>query len=153
MPLGADAQAERGIGLARRLGVIVYDSLLLFAVLSLAAALALLAKGGEPPWESSLRPLYQAYLLLVAYLYFGWFWTRGGQTLGMKAWRCRIVGAAGGPVGWRESAARFLLALVSWAALGLGFAWSAPDRRRLAWHDIGSRTFLRLEPKASRRSA
>ena len=95
---------------------------------------------------------YQAYLLALSFLYFGWFWTHGGQTLGMRAWRLRlqVCAHAAGPVPWRRALARFLAAGLSWAALGLGFAWALWDRERLTWHDRLSGTMLVLERRAPR---
>ena len=34
---------------------------------------------------------YQAYLLAVAFAYYGISWRLGGQTIGMKAWRLRAT--------------------------------------------------------------
>jgi len=74
---------------------------------------------------------------------------RGGQTVGMKPWRLRIVGADGGPIGFRRALLRFAVALVSLAALGLGFLWCLIDRERRAWHDIAAGTLLVRLEKAS----
>ena len=74
-------------------------------------------------------------------------WTRGGQTLGMRAWRCRLVAADGEPVGWGQTVARFAAALVSWAALGLGFWWALADPERRTWHDRWSGTRIVLVPR------
>jgi uncharacterized RDD family membrane protein YckC len=52
-----------------------------------------------------------AWVGLVVGLYFVWFWTHGGQTLPMKTWRLRVVGARDGakvPV-WR-AVLRYVLA-------------------------------------------
>jgi len=138
-PLRA-AQKYANPGLPRRLAAILYDTLLLFGVL-VVAAVPLLAV------PASLRPLplvrlaIQAYLLAVCFFYFGWFWTHGGQTLGMKSWRLRLRGE-GGRVTWGRCAVRFAAAGVSWACLGLGFAWALVDREGLAWHDRASGTRL-----------
>ena len=131
-------------GLIRRLSAIVYDTLLLFAVLFLATIPVLLFTAGRPIPPN--EPVYTGYLLLVSFIYFAWFWTHGGQTLGMRAWRIRLRGPQAGPVSWFQAAARFCYAIVSWLALGAGFLWVLWDRDRRAWHDNLSRTFLVLEP-------
>jgi uncharacterized RDD family membrane protein YckC len=64
------------------------------------------------------------------------------MTLGMRAWRVRIVHETGGRPGWGASLARFALSWLSAACLGLGFAWSLFDHSKRCWHDIGSRTRL-----------
>ncbi len=75
-------------------------------------------------------------------LFFAGFWTHGGQTLGMRAWRIRLVGRGGGRVSWGQATLRFFAAIVSWLALGLGFLWALVDRERHAWHDRCSGTRL-----------
>lgn len=126
-------------GLGRRLAAIVYDGLVLVAVLFFATVPVVLLNGGAV--EHS--PLFNVYLLLVAFGFFGGFWTHGGQTIGMRTWRIRLERSTGERVRWRDAAVRFLAAIVSWAALGAGFWWSMIDREGLAWHDRLSRTVLR----------
>ena len=136
--------AQRGpsgrVGLLRRLAAVAYDAFLLFALLFVATALLLPFSGGQA--ISSSNGLYPLYLLAVSYLYFTWCWTHGGQTIGMRAWHIRVRAARGAPVAWKEATVRYLAALLSWAACGAGFLWSAVDRERRTWHDRLSRTTL-----------
>lgn len=128
-------------GLLRRIAAMFYDGILLFAVLFLATALLLPMTHGQAIHTGNVP--YDLYLLLCSWLYFAWQWTHGGQTLGMRAWRIRLAGgAAGGTVSWRAASLRFGLALLSLAALGLGFLWAWFDPRGLAFHDRYSRTRL-----------
>lgn len=130
-------------GLLRRLAAIGYDLMLLAGVLVLAAALATLASGGQPI-TGPARLLFQGYLLLVCYLYFTWQWTKGGQTLGMRAWRLKLLRDDGRLPGWGDALIRLLLAVPSLLPLGLGLLWSLLDPDRLAWHDRLSHTRLVL---------
>ena len=132
-------------GLARRFAAMFYDSLLMAAALYAAAIPAVWLHGGAaPPGDPWLR----AWLGFVAWLYLAVSWTRGGQTLGMRAWRCRLVAAdGGGPVGWGRTVARFAAAIVSWAALGLGFWWALADPERRTWHDRWSGTRVIVLPR------
>lgn len=132
----------------RRLAAILYDSLLLLA-LWFAAALpyALLLHGA--PASNLMRWLFRFYLLAVSLAFFGGFWVRGGQTLGMRAWRLRVVRQDGAPIRWRQAGQRWAYALISWLVLGLGFAWAAFDRERLTWHDRWSHTRLVVAPRAA----
>lgn len=118
----------------------VYDSLILFALIFIATFLLMQILGGEI--AASDRWILQVSALLVAYLYFGWFWTHGGQTVGMRAWRFRVVDNRYDALGWRLATLRFLFAMVSWLALGLGFLWAAWDPERRAWHDRWSQSRL-----------
>jgi len=80
--------------------------------------------------------LFLLYLIVVAYAYFGWCWTRSGQTLGMKAWKIRLVTTeADQTIGWKCAAIRFAAAILSLSALGLGFFWSVIDCDSRTWHD------------------
>lgn len=126
----------------------VYDALLLFGVLALASFPYVLIAAGRPGPMARLG--FQLYLLALCLLFFSWSWVRGGQTLGMRAWRLRLVRADGGPVTWTLAVCRFAAALLSLACLGIGFLWILVDRDRLAWHDRLSATRLILEPPAPR---
>jgi uncharacterized RDD family membrane protein YckC len=134
------ALATAAPGLLRRLAVICYDSLLLFAVLFAATVLVLPLNGGEA--FASHDTIYSAYLLAVGFFYFGWFWTHGGQTVGMRAWGVRLVGRNATRVMWRECLVRYLAALLSLAPFGLGFFWAVIDGEKRAWHDRISGTRL-----------
>ncbi len=133
----------RSCGLFRRLAIIVYDSLLLLALLFLATALILPFNNGEA--YASGQYLFPIYLLMVSFVFYGWFWTHGGQTLGMKAWKIKIQTINNQPVTWKHAFKRFLMAIFSWLFCGLGFVWQLIDKRRYTWHDRFSKTGLFLE--------
>lgn len=131
-------------GLLRRLGALAYDAVLLLGILFFATAALLPLHGGE-----AIQPdnwAYSAYLLAVTFLFFGWFWTHGGQTLGMRAWKIRLCSEDGGAVDWKRAGLRFVAALFSLALLGAGFfsAWLDKDKR--CWHDrIAGTRMVKLE--------
>lgn len=116
--------------------------------------------------------LFQAWLVLVTGLFFAWFWARAGQTLGMRAWRLRIVDTDGRGLSGRTLWMR--LALVMGMVMALVFAtaflasdmwpnswgvlllapvmisccWSLVDPERRMLHDILAGTrFIRLPAK------
>ena len=107
----------------KRLLAIFYDSFLLIAVLFLAMALLLLISGGYRLQAGN--PLMTAYLLVISYVFFGWFWTHGGQTLGMRAWKLRIQQRNGDPVSWQQAALRFITALPAWVVFFIGISLAA----------------------------
>ncbi|MCS3902171.1 putative RDD family membrane protein YckC [Methylohalomonas lacus] len=129
--------------LARQLAAMVYDGLLLVGVLFVASLPVTLLSGGAIPAGA---PAFQLYLLGIIFLYLAWQWTRGGQTLGMKAWRLRLVSNDANGLNWARALLRFLAALLSLAACGLGYAWLLVDRERLTWHDRLSATRLERTP-------
>jgi uncharacterized RDD family membrane protein YckC len=120
-------------GLGKRLLSIIYEALLLFAVLCLAAGLYTIVF--RLLHVVPARPVFQAYLFTVAGCYFMWQWVRGGQTLPMKTWRMRIVDERGRPLTAPRAAARYVLAAAGIALLGAGYWWAFLDRDRQFLHD------------------
>lgn len=131
-------------GLLRRLAAIFYDLLLLVALIMLMTFVFVAVTSGE---AITRIWLLRAWILLVSFGFFGWFWTHGGQTLGMRAWRLKLVRDDGGTITWPDATRRFAAAVVSWLPAGLGFLWSLFDGERRAWHDQWSQTRLVLMPK------
>lgn len=126
--------------LLRRIAAILYDSLLLLAAEFLLTALVLPFTDGK-----AIAPgngLYRTYLLMGAFLFFAGFWTHGGQTLGMRAWRIKIQQANGQGITWSQALRRFCFALISWLPFGAGFWWVLIDKEGKAWHDRLSATEL-----------
>ncbi|OAI30304.1 RDD family protein [Methylomonas koyamae] len=127
-------------GFLRRMGAVIYDALLLLAVLFLATALALPLNQGQA--FASNQAIYPIYLLAVSFAFYGWFWTHGGQTLGLRAWKIKLVSTDRQAVDWPHAALRFISALLSWVCLGFGFVWCLFDKDRQSWHDRLSKTRL-----------
>jgi len=132
--------------LLRRLMAIVYDSLALIAILMVAALPPVLIVGGAMP-SALLRIAFQLYLLGVLFLFFGWFWVHGGQTIGMRAWRLKVVGNDGNVLTWGGAGLRFLWACFSFLVFGLGYLWAIVDPNGCTWHDHLSRSRVLLLPK------
>jgi uncharacterized RDD family membrane protein YckC len=87
---------------------------------------------------------FRAWLVAVVIGFYAYFWTHGGQTLGMSAWRLRLVRVDGGKPRLTDALLRLACATVSLAPAGLGLLWVLVDREGLAWHDRWSRTRLVL---------
>ena len=137
-------------GVLRRLGAMFYDLLLVIALMMVVTAVLLPLTGGEAitnerfgAWEYA----YQLLLLVLMILFFGVFWTRRGQTLGMMAWRLRIQREDGNLLGWADVFKRLGAATVSLCLAGLGYWWIWIDRDRLAWPDRWTRTRVVVLPK------
>ena len=120
----------------------VYDGLLIFAVLFFATASALLFNHGEAI-ESNV--LFSPYLLLTVFTYYAWFWQKSGQTLGMKVWKIRLVSDSGDNPGWAVCYLRLVCALLSLLCLGFGYWWRLFSP--YTWHDRLSHTrVINLKP-------
>ena len=137
-------------GVLRRLGAMFYDLLLVIAVMMVVTAAFLPLTGGEAitsgrfgAWEYA----YQALLLAIVILFFGLFWTRRGQTLGMAAWRLRVEREDGGLLSWGDVMKRLAAATVSLVLAFAGYFWIWIDRDRLAWPDRWTRTRVVVLPK------
>lgn len=124
--------------LIKQLAAMLYDGMLIFAVLFFATALAIVFNQGEAI-ESS--PWLSLYLLLTLFTFYAWFWTRSGQTLGMRVWKIRIVAESGGNPGWGNCYLRLVFALLSIACLGLGYWWRI--FKPYTWHDRLSMTSIK----------
>ncbi len=132
---------KNSASLTKRLAAGVYDLLPLIGLWMATAALVLVAFGVQTDVahpSPAYRTTLQLALLAVTGGYFCASWVRGGQTIGMRAWRLRVVSADGGKLPWLRALLRFLAALASVASLGLGFLWCLIDREGRAWHDIAA---------------
>ena len=158
---------------ARRLISMVYEALLVTAVLCLVVLTFLLATQNRQ--SQTYAHALQFVLFLTAAAYFIHFWSREGQTLAMKTWRIRLVkpGHEREPV--RVAAARYFLAwmwfvpglllnyalgLKAWPELGVmaaGMAlWAATallDKDRQFLHDRLLGTRLIQLPKVTKKLA
>lgn len=131
----------------RRLAAAAYDLLVVVALLMLVTAAVIGARRGVGIEPGSAW--FQALLLAAWWLYFALSWTRGGQTVGMRAWRLVVTDRNGDAIGIGRSSFRFVAAAVSTLAAGLGFFWAVVDRDGLTWHDRASGTRLRLRRASS----
>ena len=149
----------------RRLTALVYDLLAVVAIVMVVGLLCQLATGGQLVATGAHAVIawwYQPLQGLVVGAYFVVSWLRGGQTLGMRPWRIRVVAADGGKVTPGRALRRVVVAALPLLLLGLapwlglraalwavlaGWAlWFAPalvDPRRRALHDIAAGTELR----------
>lgn len=133
----------------RRLAALFYDLLVLIAIWMFAAALVLLAFHGDvdvADQPATYHFILQGVLLTLSAVYFIVSWSRGGQTIGMRAWKVRIVDADGHSPDVKRSLFRFCLGLISLIA-GFGFIWCLFDADRRAWHDVMVKTkMIGLKP-------
>lgn len=132
-------------GLARRLAAGVYDLLLLAALLMVAGIAVLILREGVAIPAGTLW--WQLLLLLGCGGFYCGFWSRGGQTLGMRTWRLRVERLDGRGIDLPTALLRFLAALG-----GLGLLWIPFDPDGRALHDRLTGTRVRLLSKAEARA-
>lgn len=120
----------------RRLFAIIYDLFLLIALWFVSSTMAIALNHGEAIDRSnSYYLVFELALLAISFFYYTYFWTHGGQTLGMKTWRIKLIAKSGKNLSWQQAIVYFFAALLSWAVLGTGFFWSLFDSERATWHD------------------
>lgn len=138
--------------LARRLAAMLYDALLVVALVAVVNAIALGVVVRVTAGEQQMlnAHLVQSLTALSIVGFFSVFWLNGGQTLGMQAWRIKLVDFHGEPPTAGKALLRCLGALLSAGCLGLGYLWCLIDHHGRYWHDYLSHTELILLPKPSK---
>nr|WP_067287337.1 RDD family protein [Marinobacterium profundum] len=147
IPFSDSREAVRSATLVRRLLSMLYDSLLVLALWMVLGGIGVAINHGE----AVEGPLLKSVLFISSYLFFAYFWTRSGQTLGMIAWNLRVETLAGGRISWTQALIRFLIAIPSVLLLGAGYWWMLLSDERLSWNDRFSDTRvvqLKKQPKS-----
>lgn len=125
-------------GFKRRLACLLYEILLMLALLLAASAVItpLKAAIGASFWLDQLIFLF---FLAVLFTYFGLSWVKNGQTVAMKAWRLQLVTAEGGRITWGHAGLRFgvivvlIIGVPIIAYLGMGGSDVKTARLSLLW--------------------
>jgi len=141
----------------RRLFAMIYDTLLLFGVTMVFGFVYVLSKQAVLNVENfdhsetaAGDPLMLALWVVVITVFFYWFWSRIGQTLGMQSWRLKIVQKNGKPITFTQAFIRLLVAPISLSLFGLGYLWCLFGEKQ-TWHDIASNTRVLLLPKKKKK--
>ena len=148
-------------GFLRRLAAMVYDSLVATAVFMIAAIVFTLFAllGFTLGWYgqefteltelSTSSVTYKVFFTIwtVSWVigFFMWFWVKGGQTIGMRAWRLRLYSTSEEPVTLLRLWVRLFTSL-----LGLGTLLCLFDRKqKLALQDRASQTEMLVLTKSA----
>ena len=154
----------------KRLYALIYDGLLLIAIdmvfVLLPASFLITFKEMDTHSSGYVATIIAA-TLLVHYLFYTWFWTHGGQTLGMRAWKLKLISTHdGNTINWSQGFMRFLLGLPAWvlllmallnlfalqremnaALIMFGLLWWVMDNRAGLWREKLSHTRIEQLPK------
>ena len=168
-----DSTAQLRAPFWRHLLAMVYDLFLIIPLLMVTSGLLLAIHGPAETATARSVPAWQqwglAYVALIAF--YGTFWRQKGQTLGMQAWRVKLVSSRQvSKVTWNQAAARvtvasipFVLALMPYLVFDInnaglwiyistaviassGFWWRFANTERLYLHDLATHSELRLIP-------
>ena len=107
-------------GVGRRIGAMIYDALLVTGVLAVASipfqvysiVTNQLLVAGEAGWW--IAGSFWLWLAFVFVWFFGFFWTRHGQTLGMQVWKLRVENEQGKLLSWPSAMRRLLFSVLLW---------------------------------------
>lgn len=138
-------------GFFRRLAALVYDFLLNLGIWMAVTGIYIaifVSITDEPPGESLILQFTLFPLLFGStFFFYAWFWTHGGKTLGMQAWRLRAVTNDGNPMTLKDCVIRTAASLPLISLFGLGLLWVLLDRENTALHDHLSKTRVIYMPK------
>ncbi|HBX37767.1 MAG TPA: hypothetical protein DEG76_10955 [Pseudohongiella sp.] len=148
-------------GLLRRLAALLYDMFLVAAIWFCFGYVLLFIFGffadntsqlvdGEVVTHPVLSALQFVMMVSTSLAFYVWFWCRSGQTLGMIAWRIRVLSLDNQPLTARQAVTRFVAAWPAFWLAGLGYFWMYVDRDRDAVHDKLSGSKVILLPKHAR---
>ncbi len=140
--------------LFKRLAALVYDSLVLMAVAMAYGGVYLGIKYGllHTPLATDERASMGtpgfAGLVLILEAFYWFFWCRGGQTIGMKAWRLQLRdNGRAATISLPQALVRGLVGPFSLLLGGLGYWWALLDPQRRSWHDLASSSRVVQLPK------
>ena len=155
-------QIEQGdfprAGLLRRLASLLYDMFLVTAIWFVLGYLIQFFFGaennqiinGQIETDPFIDALYFFLMVSSCICFYGWFWMRSGQTLGMLALRLRVVSLTGNPLTLSQILVRWCSAWPSFFVFGLGYFWIFLDRKGDAFHDKLSKSKVIVIPKSQR---
>ncbi|MDO4897467.1 MAG: RDD family protein [Moraxella sp.] len=124
-PISQFSSTEDSIVIARpivRLFAIIYDGMLILAslflvgtILSVVGTFALMDVGTTSQEAQKLPAWYQNGVMTPAFVltlvgFYGLFWRKSGQTLGMQTWRLKTVTSGGELLTWKDSCWRIFSA-------------------------------------------
>ena len=164
-----------------RLVAIIYDGMLILAMLFLVGSIlavlgtVLFLEIGTSSQEAQTLPnWYKNVIMTPSFVltlvgFYGIFWRKSGQTLGMQTWRLKTVNDQGGLLTWRQSFVRIISACLLPALCALlgallhgskfailvatvlgflfNFLFCLFNRQGLAVHDMLSNTITLKVPK------
>lgn len=133
-------------GIGRRLLCLVYEALLLTAVVLLAGGIA--TGMAQIPGFPDAPVLARVVVPLACAAYFALQWLRTGQTLALKTWHIRLETVTGAPLTLPIALKRMLLATIGYTACGATILWSFIDRDSQFLHDRLAGTRLVATGKA-----
>jgi len=128
-------------GFLKRILALVYDSLLIAAIVLVLSLLLVFINGGYPESGSFLSFIQFFILVVTGPIFYSYFWiVNKGQTTGMQAWKIKLVTMDETELNIKKTMLRCLISTISFAFIGLGYLWILYDKDDLSWSDILTKT-------------
>ena len=128
-------------GFLKRVLALVYDSLLIGAIVLVLSLLLVFVHGGYPESGSVLSFIQLFILVFTGPIFYSYFWIANkGQTTGMQAWKIKLVSMDETELNIKKTLLRCLISTISFACFGMGYLWILYDKDNLSWSDILTKT-------------
>ena len=128
-------------GFLKRILALVYDSLLIAAIVLVLSLLLVLVNGGYSESGSFVSFIQFFILVFTGPIFYSYFWiVNKGQTTGMQAWKIKLVTTDETELNINKTMLRCLISTISFACLGLGYLWILYHKDDLSWSDILTKT-------------
>jgi len=133
----------------KHLASLIYDIFPILGILLSTSLVLVLLRGGK-----EVEPLtfwFQLLLCFEVYFYFSYSWKKGGQTIGMRAWKIGIANYQ--TLTWTQVTLRFFSGLLSVCLLGAGLWYRYINSDKLTWMDMAcGQTVIDLSPTPDKES-
>ncbi len=124
----------------KRIAATIYDIFLLLGVWFGVGSIALWLNNSE-----ILHPGVGLSIVIVsAWIFYSFFWMRGGKTLGMAVWNIEIYSLKSNNITFMQATLRFYVNLLIFILMGVPLLQIYFSKDRLALNDRISMTSLRL---------
>lgn len=149
-------QADVIAPLWKRFMAMLYDSFLVVAIsmaygATVTAVSAFQSSNMTKDYSPTVSGLgFQLGWVLTLFIFYYYFWRKAGQTVGMKAWRLKIVSNNNERLSLTQCLTRFFGGFISFVLLGAGFWWALIDNKKATAHDKMSNSRIVVTPKAAK---
>ena len=128
-------------GFLRRILALIYDSLVVVGIILFLTLLLVILNGGYAD-PSSLISLVQIFITICSGpIFYSYFWlANNGQTIGMQAWKMRLISSDNSKLKIKQVLFRCLVSTLSFVCLGLGYFWILFNKNNISWSDIVTKT-------------
>jgi len=127
-------------GILRRVLAIIYDLIIFLSLIMVFTLIVVILRSGrEVPYSATWFTLV---IIILHFCFFMWFWINGGQTLGMRAWKIKVVNKEGKPIDFSSALRRYLSSFSIFLPPGFCFIWSFIDKENIFLNDRLSQTII-----------